>query len=137
MAKETFWGINSGTPLVQIASRVLKAEILAQEGQLTAGIALLKQAVIQEDQLNYNEPPDWFFSVRHQLGSLLLRARQWQEAERVYTEDLKTFPDNGWALSGLAKAQQAQNKLAMAKQTQARTRQAWQWADKRLVQTMQ
>lgn len=137
MAKETFWGINSGTPLVQIASRVLKAEILAQEGQLTAGIALLKQAVTQEDQLNYNEPPDWFFSVRHQLGALLLRAGQWQEAERVYTDDLKRFPDNGWALSGLAKAQQSQHNLAMAQQTRNKAIQAWRWADKPLVNSMQ
>lgn len=135
MAKETFWGINSGMPLVQIASRMLKAEILEQEGQLTAGIDLLKQAVRQEDQLNYNEPPDWFFSVRHQLGDMLIKAHRWQEAERVYTEDLNIYPDNGWALSGLARAQQAQNKLAMAQQTRLKTRKAWQWADKPLIRS--
>lgn len=133
MAKETFWGINSGASLVQIASRVLKAGILAQEGQLTAAIALLKQAVALEDQLNYNEPPDWFFSVRHQLGALLLRAKQWPEAERIYTEDLTTFPENGWALSGLAKAQHAQNKLVLAEKTRKRALQAWSWADKEVV----
>ncbi len=137
MAKETFWGINSGAALVQIASRVLKAEILSQEGQLPAAITLLKQAVILEDQLNYNEPPDWFFSVRHQLGALLLKAKQWPEAERVFTDDLKTFPDNGWALSGLAKAQQSQHKLVLAEQTQKKVLLAWRWADKELRDSMQ
>lgn len=133
MAKETFWGINSGAPLVQIASRVLKAEILTQEGQRTAGIALLRQAVALEDQLNYNEPPDWFFSVRHQLGALLLKDGKGQEAERVYTKDLTTFPENGWALWGLAKAQQSQNKLALAEQTKKRALRAWHWADEEVV----
>ncbi|QJW92197.1 hypothetical protein HNV11_02990 [Spirosoma taeanense] len=136
MAKQTFWGINSGAPLVQIASRVLKAEILAQEGQPIASVALLREAVRREDQLNYNEPPDWLFSVRHQLGDMLLKAKQWRAAEQVFTEDLQTLPENGWALAGLAKAQQAQNKPASARQTKNRALQAWRWADRQLVNSI-
>jgi len=67
----------------------------------------------------------------------MLKAGQRQEAERVYNEDLKTLLNNGWALLGLAKAQQAQNKVAMSQQTRSKAMQAWRWADKQLVQTVQ
>ncbi|MGA0556676.1 hypothetical protein ACO2Q8_08500 [Larkinella sp. VNQ87] len=131
----TIWELNSVASLLQIARRVLNAEILAQESQLSRSIAQLKEAVALEDQLNYNEPPDWFFSVRHHLGAVLLKARQWPEAERIYAEDLQELPNNGWALSGLYKAQLAQGKTALANQTRQRTQLAWHWADKELFAT--
>lgn len=100
----TIWNINTMTSLLEIASRVLKAKILAHENHLAPAINLLREAVALEDQLNYNEPPDWFFSVRHNLGTILLKAKRFAEAEEVYKEDLKTLPRNVWALAGLQAA---------------------------------
>ncbi len=74
----TIWGINTTADLVQIAQKVLSAEIGARQNQLDAAIALLNEAVKMEDHLNYNEPPDWFFSVRHHLGAVLLKAGKTQ-----------------------------------------------------------
>ena len=68
----TVWDINSVYELVKIAEKVLKAEILAHEGDLKASIILLKDAIEMEDALNYNEPPDWFFSIRHHLGRIYM-----------------------------------------------------------------
>lgn len=54
----------------------LDAEIHAKEKNFSAAIALLRETVVTEDALNYNEPPpDWFFSVRHHLGAVLMKPR--------------------------------------------------------------
>jgi len=97
----TIWDINSVDVLLQIAKRVLKAEILASESYFDESIALLNEAVIIEDGLNYNEPPDWFFSVRHHLGAVQIEAEKYEDAINTFEEDLKRLPKNGWALHGL------------------------------------
>jgi tetratricopeptide (TPR) repeat protein len=122
-------GINPMSSILEIARRVLKAEILAQEGQLASSIKLLQEAVVLEEALNYQEPPDWFFSVRHNLGAILLRAKRYHEAEAVFANDLSVFPRNGWALSGLHKAQMSQGLTEKAQQTQVLLKKAWKWAD--------
>lgn len=97
----TIWEINSVYDLLQIAQRVLKAEIIASEGRYDQSIALLKEAVEIEDRLNYNEPPDWFFSVRHHLGAIQIEAGKYREAITTFEEDLKRLPKNGWAHHGM------------------------------------
>ncbi len=100
----SIWDINSVYTLVQIANNVLRAEILASEDSFDESIALLKEAIEIEDALNYNEPPDWFFSVRHNLGAVQLEAGRYEDAIKTYNEDLSNFPKNGWALHGLSEA---------------------------------
>ena len=130
IAKMTVGPVNSARSILEIARRVLKAEILTQEGQFSSSVKLLQQAVLLEDALNYNEPPDWFFSVRHNLGNTLLKAKRYKEAEAVFTADLAVYPRNGWALAGLHKAQVNLGLTANARQTQALLIQASMWADK-------
>jgi len=97
----TIWDINSTYDLVQIARNVLKAEILATQKDYTKSIELLTEATKIEDALNYNEPPDWFFSVRHHLGAVQIEAENYQDAIETYREDLAVLPRNGWALHGM------------------------------------
>ncbi len=129
LKKLTIWNINSVSDLLDIAQKVLEGEILDSEKKYKESINLLNQAIDIENRLNYNEPPDWFFSVRHHLGAVLLNAKQYAKAEEVYREDLKTYRKNGWALKGLAEALKAQNKLPEADKIQAEFEAAWQWAD--------
>lgn len=100
----TIWDFNSTHDLLQIAKRVLEAEINAEEGEYDKGIKLLKEAVALEDALNYQEPPDWFFSVRHHLGAVQLEAGLYSEAIQTFEDDLDILPKNGWALHGLKQA---------------------------------
>jgi len=125
----TIWDINSAYDLVQIAHKVLKAEIVAAEKQYTQGIALLNEAIAIEDALNYNEPPDWFFSVRHYLGALQLEAAQYNDAINTYKQDLKNYPKNGWALKGLSIAYQKTGDTKNQQQTHALYETAWSGAD--------
>jgi len=125
----TIWDINTVYDLVQIAERVLRAEILGAEGEYQQGIELLNQGVAIEDSLNYNEPPDWFFSVRHNLGSMQIAAGQYQDAIVTYQDDLERLPRNGWALKGLALAYSKLGKDKSSEEAEQDFTVAWATAD--------
>lgn len=125
----TIWEINTTQELMQIASLVLKGELEAKRGNFDKAIASLREAAEIERQLSYNEPPDWFFPVKHSLGAVLLEAGKPREAEQVYRNDLKKFPDNGWSLKGLQQSLIEQNKASEAAQIQKRFDEAWKYAD--------
>ncbi|MCB2409803.1 tetratricopeptide repeat protein [Hymenobacter lucidus] len=127
------FGINPMRTLTDIAWRELQGAIWQQEGKYAESIAVLREAVALEDQLRYDEPPDWFFSVRHQLGAVLLAARRYNEAVAVYQQDLERLPRNGWALSGLYEAYRASGNSAKAQQTKPALDAAWRYADTKLV----
>lgn len=128
----TIWDINSSEQLIHIAKLVLSAEISRQKKEWQQSISLLKEAVAIEDDLSYDEPPDWFFSVRHMLGKVFLEAERYTEAEKVFRDDLKTYRENGWALSGLYLALKKQHKDAEAIQVKQRLDVAWRYADEKL-----
>ncbi|MFT4016814.1 MAG: hypothetical protein QM668_07605 [Agriterribacter sp.] len=132
----TIWDINTTSDIVQIAARVLAAEIAAKKNDLDKSITLLNEAVAIEDNLNYNEPPDWFFSVRHYLGAVLLKAGKFKEAENVYNKDLEKWRKNGWALTGLYNALKMQSKNDAALKVKSSFDQAWQYADVKLVSSV-
>ena len=127
------WGFNSAYDLVNIASYSLEAEIAFHKKQYSVAEELLKKAIEIEDSLHYTEPPDWFFSIRLSLGNVLLKAAKYADAENVYLEDLKTFPENGWALMGLFNSLKAQGKMQEAKAIKQRFDKAWQWSDLKIT----
>jgi tetratricopeptide (TPR) repeat protein len=129
----TIWGINSVFDLCMIASKTLEGEINAKEKKYPAAIAFLKEAVVKEDALNYDEPPDWFFSVRHHLGAVLIDAGKSQEAVKVYDDDLKTYPENGWALIGLMNAYKKRGDKKKYDETKHRFEVAWKHADIKII----
>ncbi len=92
-------------------------------------ILLLKEAIAIEDKLNYNEPPDWFFSVRHNLGAHQLAAGYHAEAVETYLADLQRLPKNGWALGGLMEAYARLGDELKQKQESAQWDAAWAHAD--------
>ena len=125
----SIWGINSVFDLCVIAANTLDGEICAKEKDFPKAIALLKEAVAKEDALNYNEPPDWFFSVRHHLGAVLTEAGKFQDAVKVYEEDLKVYRENGWALKGMMNAFEKLGDKKRYDKTKLRFDRAWKNAD--------
>lgn len=123
------WEINTTADISNIAIHVLAGEIERIEGNFEAAIEHFKQAVVVEDQLNYNEPPDWFFSVRHFLGDVYLRAGKYEEAEKVYREDLTYWVNNGFALSGLYHSLALQNRAKDAEEVKKKFETSWRYAD--------
>jgi len=125
----TIWGINNVSDICEIASKTLEGEILAKEKKFAESIKLLRTAVAKEDALNYDEPPDWFFSVRHHLGAVLIAAGKPGEAVKVYKEDLKTYRENGWALAGLMAAYEKLGDKKLHADAKRRYETAWKHAD--------
>jgi tetratricopeptide (TPR) repeat protein len=130
-ADQTF-GFGSAKTVLQIPADMLDAQIAEAHGDRRAAIDLLKKAVTVEDGLAYNEPPDWYYSVRESLGGSLLRDGQSGEAERVFRHDLARNPRNGRSLFGLWQALKAQNKTADAEWVRREFELAWKDADTQL-----
>lgn len=126
-------GFSSVERLLTIAHQVLTGEIEARQGDYDEAIAHLERAIRLEDGNLYNEPPDWFQPVRHNLGAVLLEAGRPVEAEVVYWADLKKNRDNGFALFGLWQAMKAQGRTDEAAEVEARFRTSWADADVQLT----
>tara|TARA_R110002050_G_scaffold223338_2_gene359159 strand:- start:15322 stop:17043 length:1722 start_codon:yes stop_codon:yes gene_type:complete len=129
----TIWDINSVDVLLQIAKKVLKAEILASESNYDESIVLLQEATLIEDGLNYNEPPDWFFSVRHHLGAIQIEAKKYKDAICTFEEDLERLPKNGWALHGMKLAYTKLNNTNKSSEIAKRLETIWATADVKIT----
>jgi tetratricopeptide (TPR) repeat protein len=139
-ALDTVIAINNATPAdnehkapISIAVHALMGEIAARSGNPGAAIPHFQEALKIEDKGLYFEPPKWYYPIRQSLGAALLKAGRNAEAEQVYRDDLKRFPENGWSLYGLAAALRAQGKNAEAAKVEQRFTVAWSEADVKLT----
>ena len=123
---------NPGKVILDLAATGLEGEILLEEGEVKGAIKMFREAVGKQDQLKYTEPPDWSNSMRLYLGDALIQAGEYEEAEQIFIEDLEEFKKNGWALFGLWKSLELQNKTNEANHTKSRFEQAWKGADMEL-----
>ncbi|MBW2482398.1 MAG: hypothetical protein JRF38_20610, partial [Deltaproteobacteria bacterium] len=124
---------NGAKAILDIAVELLAGEIAAKQKNYDEAIARLHRAVLLEDNLIYNEPPDWHVPVRQSLGAVLLEAGRFAEAEAIYWQDLKRNRENGWSLFGLKQSLQAQGKEEQALAIQERFDNAWNQADVHLT----
>src|SRR6476620_2872981 len=95
---------NKAKDILKIAKNVLGAKIALVKKDNEGAMTMLRQAVVIQDSLKYNEPPDWFFPVRESLGAVLLSSGNAVEAEKVFREDLDHNPRNPRSLFGLREA---------------------------------
>ena len=98
-------------------------------GNQEAKINGLAGAVTLQGKLPYMEPPFWYFSLRQLHGAALVDARRFVDAEAVYREDLKRYPDNGWSLFGLLQCLRAQGRSEAAAGVERRFHETWSHAD--------
>jgi tetratricopeptide (TPR) repeat protein len=102
--------VHNAHDLLGILGAILEGEIDRSDGSFDRAIQDFNRAVAQYDALMYDEPEPFPFSPRHWLGAALLEAKRYVDAERVYREDLKKHPHNGWSLVGLKAALESQGK---------------------------
>lgn len=129
MAQVGFFDINRADTVLRVADALLRGELLRTQGKPRQALATLREAAVAEDALAYNEPADWPLPVRPYLGAALLEAEDAKGAAEAFSQDLKTYPHNGWSLYGLAQAQQRLGQTEAARETSRRQAAAWQWAD--------
>lgn len=112
-SKAAFRG-HSAARLVGTLAGILDGEITRMGGDLTAAITKFEAAVKLDDEMDYDEPEPLPFPARHWLGAALLEAKRYADAEKVYRDDLKQHPHNGWSLLGLQQALKGQGKTDAA-----------------------
>jgi tetratricopeptide (TPR) repeat protein len=120
---------NTSGQVLGIAAEVLAGHVAHARGDEAAAVHRLRTAARLEDELTYGEPPDWTVPVRQELGVILLEAGRPAEAEAVFREDLRRFPENGWSLYGLAEALREQGKTVRAAEVERRFQVKWKGAD--------
>ncbi|WP_178988919.1 tetratricopeptide repeat protein [Winogradskyella schleiferi] len=101
---------NASIHSANIAYEVVAGELEALKGNIPKAIEHLENAVVFEDDLTYTEPAAWHIPTRQNLGAILLKAKKYDDAEKVYEEDLNILRQNGWSLIGLYKTLKAQGK---------------------------
>lgn len=108
-SKAQFRG-HSAEKLVGLLGDILEGEIMLKAGDTAGALARFEHAVKLDDELDYDEPEPLPFPARHWLGAALIEAKRFADAERVYREDIKDHPHNGWSLLGLQQALKGQGK---------------------------
>jgi hypothetical protein len=130
--KESPPAFNPGIAGSLVAEKILQGVIAEEKNELPAAIAFLKKAVEKEDGMLYGEPRDWLLPARHYLTAVLLKSKQYKEAEKVCKVDLFVNPNNAWSLLGLKLAQEKQGKKSDAAITAQRLKKATARADVRI-----
>ena len=126
---EWFVGNNPASQVLEIARNMAAGEVAFREGNTEQAFKLLRQAVGQEEELRYDEPPGWMQPVRHALGALLLADNRPVEAEAVYEADLLRHPMNAWSLLGLQQSVGRQGRTELADALSEKVHKAWARAD--------
>ena len=116
---------NPVTEILEVATHVLAGEVEYRKENYDTAFNHLRQAVNLDETLNYDEPWGWMEPARHPLGALLTEQGQYEEAIQVYEANLERYPENGWALHGLAEALRGVGKSEEAAAVQARFKAAW------------
>lgn len=129
LESQTISDLNPMVAVLKLAAEILRGEIAATNKDYSKAISYLENAVQMEEALNYDEPSAWHHPTRQILGAVLLEAGRIAEAEKVYDEDLKRLPANGWSLYGLLQCALKRGDSKKADDLQKRFQEAWQHAD--------
>lgn len=120
---------NASIHSANIAFEVVAGELAALKGDTKSAIEHLKKAVVYEDGLTYTEPAAWHIPTRQNLGAMMMKAKNYEEAEKIYSEDLNVLRQNGWSLMGLHNSLKAQGKTEEANAIREEFDKAWEHAD--------
>lgn len=120
---------NSVSEILAVATEFLEGEIEYRKGNYDEAFASLRRAVELDEELNYDEPWGWMEPTRHALGALLTEQGRHAEALEVYEANLRRYPENGWALHGVAECLEGLGRSDEARDVRKRFEAAWVRAD--------
>jgi tetratricopeptide (TPR) repeat protein len=114
---------------LSVMSLELRASILVAQKRLPEAKALFDQAVHEEKNLGYAEPPRYVRPVGETEGAVLLRASDAAGAHAAYAAALKDRPNSGFSLYGMAQSSEAAGNTAVARDEYAKFLAAWKNGD--------
>ncbi len=124
---------NPGINGAQVAENILMGIIAEEEGKLQQATSYLTEAVKLEDAMIYDEPKDWVHPARQYLGTVLLKAGNYADAEKTFKEDLQNNPANGWSYTGLVIALNKQGKKKEAAAVETLLKKAFAHSDVKIT----
>jgi tetratricopeptide (TPR) repeat protein len=119
---------NKAGSLLALASATLDAQLAGARRDSAGAIGAWRRALEAEAELQYDEPPAWFYPVRQSLAAALLRGGRHAEAERVFREALAKHPRDGRLLFGLWHTLLAQDRASEARLVENQFKAAWRHA---------
>lgn len=129
ITSKEYYGYNLAVNILEIGKITLEARILEAQGDFQTAKLKLQQTVELQDNLGYNEPPDWFMSQRITLAAFLNRQGFYQESINYLTDELSRHPRNGRALFILEKDFDKLGKKTDAQWVNHEFNDAWKYAD--------
>lgn len=125
-------GMKNAGILPKLQAHIIESRIAWAQSNQDAAIQHMLEAVALQDEMDYTEPPDWFYPTRESLGGQLLQAGRAPEAEKVFRDDLQHNPRNPRSLFGLVQALKAQGRHHDALWVEQQFNAAWKNADTKL-----
>ncbi len=120
--------------MLSIMSLELRGSVVAAQGNIDEAKALFARAAAEEKSLGYREPPIYIRPVGETEGAAMLRARRWSNAKAAFEKALSERPHSGFALYGIAVANEQLGDRQVASKTYADFLRAWKDADAGLPQ---
>ncbi len=119
---------------LDVAAMELRASVLLAQGRGVESDAMFTKAAEAEKALGYREPPYYIRPVGEARGDALMRAKRYGEAKRAYESALVERPNSGYALFGIAQADEAAKRTSDTTADYSRLMRAWEHADADLPQ---
>jgi hypothetical protein len=120
--------VEQGMPapdLLALAEHVARGKYASIRGRHLQAADHFRAAVAVENKISYMEPPWWYYPVNQSLGAALYRAGRYDEARQAFMAALAKFPNNGWALYGLAASEQKLGRRVQAAAAMMALNRAW------------
>jgi len=130
---DAYIGLTPADLILNMMQDIIFAKIALAEDNPENAFKLFEDAVAKENKINFNEPPDYYPSVRLMLGSALFVNEKYEEAEKVFRDELKKYPHNGRGLFGLKESLTAQGKNSEAAEIEVQFLKAWDDAEVLLI----
>jgi hypothetical protein len=96
-----------GQQILEVYRRLLVGRAYMVEQNYPAAIAELRQAVEQQAQVPYTEPPYIYYPIRRTLGAAYLLNNQPAVAEMEFLQTLIESPNDAYAYWGLSESRRA------------------------------
>lgn len=113
------------TGVLNVARATVLARAAAADKDFKSAVEAMEEAVAAQDDLAYTEPPYWYYPARQTLAAMVLENGDAERAEQLFVEALAEYPNNGWALFGMAEAYRSQGDKNGEKYARALFKDSW------------
>jgi tetratricopeptide (TPR) repeat protein len=120
--------------MLTVMSLELRGTVLAANGNFSEAKEAFSHASEKEADLGYREPPIYIRPASEGEASAWMAAKRWSEAESAYRLALKDRPHSGFALYGIALAEEQSGATGRTANAYREFLAAWKDADPDLPQ---